>query len=52
MTKDDFDIGDECSVQKRTAYIIGYMEWNGKLQYLWVKFQEAEELIKPAKVKL
>ena len=51
-SRTDFEIGCDCSVQNRTANIIGYLEWNGKLQYVWVKFQEVEELIKPAKVKL
>jgi len=51
-SRTDFEIGCGCSIQNRTANIIGYIEWGGKLQYLCVKFQEAEELIKPAKVKL
>ena len=52
MKKDNFEIGDECWVQKRPATIVGYIEYGSKLAYIWVKFIEAEERIKPQKVRL
>lgn len=46
------EIGTPCKVGKYPATIIGYIEWGGKLKYVWVKFSENEELLKVDKVKL
>jgi len=51
-TKDDFVFGAKCSVNKSKGILTGYMEWGGKLQYVWVRFGETCELVRPQKVKL
>lgn len=43
--KADTVLNKPCSVGRFQATIIGYIEWNNKIQYVWVKFSETEELL-------
>ena len=45
MSKPDTVLNKPCSVGRFQATIIGYIEWNNKIQYVWVKFSETEELL-------
>ena len=44
--------GDECTVNDSVGILTGYIEWGGKLQYVWVRFGDVCELVKPDKVRL
>ena len=53
MTKDDIYIGQSGKIANFPTQIVGYLEWDGKVRRLMVKFPSGdEETVVPEKVTL
>jgi len=45
-------IGSTCHADEGDGIINGYIEWDGKIRYIYVQFKELERRLKYEKVKI